>query len=148
MTGEQLRAARAMVRWEQAELAQRARVSLKTIKRLEAVSGRLDAHSNWAIQNALELAGVEFLHGDEIIGRGDGVRFYTDRTAKLRREIVESVSRELDVALLLAARADEDFFDRPSIEIKNVVSAKVAESIGKSIGDILGKRPEDSLTEL
>jgi transcriptional regulator with XRE-family HTH domain len=140
MTGEQLRAARAMVRWEQAELAQRADVSVKTIKRLEAVSGPLDARSNWSIRNALELAGIEFLDEDEFRGRGDGVRFYKDRTAKLRRKIVDGVSMSLDITLTFAVREDEDLFERPSTEITEIVIKKLAEKLEKSIDEILHKR--------
>jgi transcriptional regulator with XRE-family HTH domain len=140
MTGEQLRAARAMVRWEQLELAERADVSVKTIKRLEAVSGRLDARSIWSIKNALELAGIEFLDEDEFLGRGDGVRFYTDRTAKLRRKIVESVSIKLDVSLMLALREDEDLFDRSASEIKKTIIENISEGIEKCIEEVIPKK--------
>jgi DNA-binding XRE family transcriptional regulator len=64
LTGEQLRAGRAMLGWDQSELAEKADVSLKTIKRMEATSGRIDARSTWSVKNALEIAGIEFLDGD------------------------------------------------------------------------------------
>jgi transcriptional regulator with XRE-family HTH domain len=139
MTGEQLRAARAMVRWEQTELAQRANVSVKTIKRLEAVSGPLDARSNWSIQNALELAGIEFLDADDYRSRGDGVRFHKDRTAKLRRKLVEDVSRWLEVTLKIAVETDEDLFERPAKEIVEIVSKEIHHKLTEGIKDILRK---------
>jgi DNA-binding XRE family transcriptional regulator len=139
MTGEQLRAARAMVRWEQAELAQRANVSLKTIKRLEAVSGPLDARSNWSIKNALELAGIEFLDADDYRSRGDGVRFHKDRTGTLRRRLIEDVSRWLEVTLKMAVEKDEDLFERPAEEIVEIVSEEIHDKLAKSIKDILRK---------
>ncbi len=68
LTAEQIRAARAMVRMEQAALAEAAGVSVETIKRLEAqdgplLSGRIATLS--AIEKALTKAGVEFTNGDE-----------------------------------------------------------------------------------
>ena len=74
LTGEQLRAGRAMLGWDQSELAEKANVSLKTIKRMEATSGQINARSTWSVKNALEIAGIEFLGGDgDWRTRGDGV---------------------------------------------------------------------------
>jgi transcriptional regulator with XRE-family HTH domain len=140
MTGEQLRAARAMVRWEQTELAQRANVSVKTIKRLEAVTGPIDARSNWTIQHALELAGIEFLEADDYRSRGDGVRFHKDRSAKLRRKLIEDVSRWLEVTLKIAVDKDEDLFERPAKEIAAIVSTELLDRLEKSIEEILRKK--------
>lgn len=65
ITGEQLRAARAMVRIEQADLARRANVSVETIKRLERTEGPVSANVQTvdAIVRALEVAGIEFTNG-------------------------------------------------------------------------------------
>ena len=43
LTGEQIRGARAMLRLERRELAERAGVSFETIKRLERISGPISA---------------------------------------------------------------------------------------------------------
>ncbi len=74
LTGEQIRAARALVRMEQAELAQRSGVSLPSIKRLEGTQGALStlAATEEAIRRALVDAGVMFLDGD--LDGGPGVR--------------------------------------------------------------------------
>ena len=63
ITPEQIRAARALLRIEQAELARRAHVSAVTIRRLEGVDGRervspaiLDG-----VRQVLEQAGAEFI---------------------------------------------------------------------------------------
>ena len=133
MTGEQLRAARAMLQWEQAELAKRAEVSAKTIKRLESVAGPLEARSIYSIQQAFELAGIEFLDKDDLGGRGDGVRFHSDRTAKMRRAIATSVALEIDIALLFAVRGDENFFERPIAEVKKLVLNLIADKLEESI---------------
>ena len=73
LTGEQIRAARALGRLEQAELARRSGLSLETIKRLERIRGPVDANSRTltAISEAFRLIGIEFDTGE---GEGVGVR--------------------------------------------------------------------------
>ena len=65
---EQIRAARALLRLEQADLADRAHVSVVTIRRLEAADGTAQVSSATVdgIRRALEQAGAEFI--------SDGVR--------------------------------------------------------------------------
>ncbi len=67
-TSEQIKAARALLRMEQEELAKRAGVSVTTIRRLEAASGEYTVAEDTAgeVQMALQEAGVEFIR--------DGVR--------------------------------------------------------------------------
>jgi predicted transcriptional regulator len=66
LTSELVRAARALLRWDQRDLAEASSVSLPTIKRLEARPGILNAHTVTilAIRRALEAAGVEFTNGE------------------------------------------------------------------------------------
>ncbi|MEL4374074.1 helix-turn-helix transcriptional regulator [Brucella cytisi] len=73
LTSEQVRAARALLRWEQKELADACGVSLPSIKRLETQRGELAAQPRTvdAIRNALEAAGVIFIDQN---GNGYGVR--------------------------------------------------------------------------
>jgi transcriptional regulator with XRE-family HTH domain len=73
VTSEQIRAARALLRWEQKELADASKVSLPAIKRLETIPGRLAAQARTidALCAALEAAGVEFIPEN---GGGPGVR--------------------------------------------------------------------------
>ena len=63
LTGEQLRAARAMLKMEQGELAELSGVSIETIKRLERMDGRLKAYAETlhSLQETLEGEGVIFL---------------------------------------------------------------------------------------
>jgi transcriptional regulator with XRE-family HTH domain len=63
MTAEQLRAARAMLKMEQRELAEMSGVSIDTIKRLERMDGPLSAQTTTvdAIQRVLLKEGVIFL---------------------------------------------------------------------------------------
>lgn len=62
LTGEQLRAARAMLRMEQAELSQLSGVSVETVKRLEALDGMLTANTKTidSLRRALEAEGALF----------------------------------------------------------------------------------------
>jgi DNA-binding XRE family transcriptional regulator len=67
VTGEQLRAARAMARIEQTDLARQADVSVETIKRLEKTTGPVSANVQTvdAVVRVLEAAGVEFTNGEQ-----------------------------------------------------------------------------------
>jgi transcriptional regulator with XRE-family HTH domain len=138
-TGEQLRAARAMLGWEQSELAERANVSVKTIKRLEATNGRIEAHSEWSVVHALELGGIEFVGDHDWRDRNDGVRFVKDRTGKLRRDIGESASRWLDVTLKIKTDADPEFFERPTDDIVNMIVEDMREGVRKGVQDTLNR---------
>jgi hypothetical protein len=73
ITSEQIRAARALLRWEQRDLAEASKVSLPSIKRLETIPGRLAAQPRTvdALRSALEKAGVIFVEEN---GDGPGVR--------------------------------------------------------------------------
>ena len=66
MTSEQIRAARALLRWDQRQLAQAADISVETVKRLEKTPGKVSAYTGTmeAITKALENAGVEFTNDD------------------------------------------------------------------------------------
>lgn len=84
MTAEQLRAARALLRWDQVELAKKAEVSTETIKRLERMDGELidvRVATLSAIEAAFAAAGVEFTNGGS-----PGVRLVKPKVkAKARR---------------------------------------------------------------
>jgi len=78
LTSEQVRAARALLRWEQKDLANASAVSLPSIQRLEIKPGPLAAQPRTiaAIRAALEAAGVEFIPEN---GGGAGVRLRKPR---------------------------------------------------------------------
>jgi len=67
ITSELVRAARALLRWEQKDLAAASGVSLPSIKRLEIQPGSLAAQQRTidAIREAIEKAGVEFTNGGQ-----------------------------------------------------------------------------------
>jgi transcriptional regulator with XRE-family HTH domain len=73
LTSEQVRAGRALIRWEQKDLAEASGVSLPTIRRLETQPGALAAQGRTvaALAAAFEQKGLTF---DMALGRGPGVR--------------------------------------------------------------------------
>ena len=70
LTSEMVRAARALLRWDQSDLAKHAAISLPTVKRIEKepgpISGRIETAR--AIESAFARAGIEFDRR-----RGEGV---------------------------------------------------------------------------
>jgi transcriptional regulator with XRE-family HTH domain len=72
LTIEQLRAARCLLGWSQSKLAERAGLSLPTVKRVEINLGaRVSEEARSKLRRALESAGVEFIDEN---GGGPGVR--------------------------------------------------------------------------
>ena len=67
LSGGQIRAARALLRWSVEQLAREASLGRNTIKRAEAKDGKtsLTAANELAIRRAFEAAGVEFTNGDQ-----------------------------------------------------------------------------------
>lgn len=76
LTSSQLRAARALVDWSQAKLAEKTKLSVLTIRRMEGArgpSGSTEANVE-AVRRALEGAGVIFLEPKSNKDGGAGVR--------------------------------------------------------------------------
>ncbi|CDX20670.1 conserved hypothetical protein [Mesorhizobium sp. ORS 3324] len=73
ITGAQIRAARALVRWSAEDLAVAASVGVATVRRAEAEDGvpPTTVANRKAIRSALETAGIEFIPEN---GGGPGVR--------------------------------------------------------------------------
>ncbi|MCV6597449.1 MAG: helix-turn-helix domain-containing protein [Mangrovicoccus sp.] len=73
MTGNQLQAARNLIGWNQAQLAEASGLSVPTIKRAEG-SGRVAASAKAveAIRAALEAHGVQFLEAGGV-AQGPGI---------------------------------------------------------------------------
>lgn len=79
ITARQSRAARALLGWTQETLADKARISLTALKRLESESG-LEVYESTRdqVRRALEAAGVVLLSTE----RGQGVLMVNDRATK------------------------------------------------------------------
>jgi len=73
MVARQIRAARALVGWEQTRLSEASGLAIGTIRRMESSHGyvRGIAENVWKVQRALENAGIEFIDEN---GGGPGVR--------------------------------------------------------------------------
>ena len=81
LTSDQLRAARALLRWSADELSRRSSVSLRTIRRAEVAEQHMTmtTANNLAVRRALEDADVEFIDEN---GGGPGVRLRKRQRAK------------------------------------------------------------------
>jgi predicted transcriptional regulator len=82
ITGRQLRAARALIGWEQVELAKRSRVAIGTIRRMESFPGEIGSRTSTLSQviSTLESSGIEFLNGES-----PGVRLHPVKSTATRR---------------------------------------------------------------
>lgn len=67
LTTRQIKAARALLGWDQADLAEKSGVSHPTVKRLEANDGPVGGReaTAGALKAALEAAGIVFTNGNE-----------------------------------------------------------------------------------
>jgi len=77
LTAAQLKAARALVGWEQRTLAEASGISVPTIQRMESSNGNVRGvvDTLMKVMTALENAGVEFIHDGTVShGGGRGVR--------------------------------------------------------------------------
>ena len=65
-TARQMKAARALLGWNQPKLSEESGVSLQTVKRMELYPDRVGGHARnvYAVLDAFERAGIEFLNGD------------------------------------------------------------------------------------
>jgi transcriptional regulator with XRE-family HTH domain len=81
VTTSQVKAARALLGWTQADLASHSGVSEPTIARLESLSGELAGRAGTAekIRRALESAGILFIEEN---GGGPGVRLRKQQAKK------------------------------------------------------------------
>lgn len=85
LTGTQVRAARALLRWSAEELAKRSQLGIATIKRAEAQDDLVPSTSAnvQAMRNALKRAGIEFIFEDS---GGDGVLLERKREIVIDKE--------------------------------------------------------------
>jgi len=81
LTSDQLRAARALLRWSAEQLSRQSSVSLRTIRRAELAEQQtaMTTANNLAVRRALEHAGVEFIDEN---GGGPGVRLRKRQRSK------------------------------------------------------------------
>ncbi|MEO9336750.1 helix-turn-helix transcriptional regulator [Mesorhizobium sp. SB112] len=81
ITARQTRAARALLGWTQEMLADRARVSLTALKRMESATGlRVFESTSDQVRRALEAEGIAFINS----GRNEGVMIVDEQEAAKR----------------------------------------------------------------
>ena len=107
ITAEQIKAARALLRMEQDELARRSGVSITTIRRLEAAGGENLVADKTAddVQRSLQEAGVEFIF--------DGVRLKRneDESAALFQRLRIIAERSAAQQAELPPYSEADLYD-------------------------------------
>ena len=83
LTSAQIRAARALLQWSAADLANESSVGVNTIRRAEIAGDQiaLTAANSAMLRGVLEAAGVEFIDEN---GGGPGVRLRGRETSKKR----------------------------------------------------------------
>ena len=79
ITSDQIRAARALLRWSGKDLAEKTGLGFSTLMRLEVLDGVPAAQAKTldAIQKAFEKAGIEFIGNPE---EGAGVRWKSKKS--------------------------------------------------------------------
>lgn len=73
MTGEQIRAARALLGWKASDLSKASGVSIPTIQRIDSTRGKVSGRYETieAIRKTLEAEGIQFLeNGETALGYG------------------------------------------------------------------------------
>lgn len=93
----QIRAARAMLRMEQTELAKAAGVSVETIKRMEKATGvpRVQQDTLRTVKRALERAGILFLDNEENKSGGRGLRLLGDSNLEEMKDRLNHIFKVL-----------------------------------------------------
>lgn len=117
---EQLRAARAILRMDQSELARRAGVSVETIKRLERMESEISASPGTVdkIMGALRDAGIEFINpGSPSLVGGGGIRLVPPEDARLYELIVEVLHTGIVSAGAAILKRDPEAMRKPPAEI-------------------------------
>jgi transcriptional regulator with XRE-family HTH domain len=99
ITPDQIRAASALLRMDQEELARRANVSVVTVRRLEAPDGlgKVASGTFGEIRRALETAGAEFI----------------DRGVRRRRRTPEEIEARVEAVMVIAAESAALLKDTP-----------------------------------
>ena len=123
---EQIRAARAILRMDQAELAKRAGVSVETIKRLEGMEGEVSASPETVqlIEDALNAAGIELIEpGDDSSGAGGGggVRVIADEAGLNMIRLIEIFEGSVISIVYEAHKKKPEVFKRSEAEMIDAV---------------------------
>lgn len=134
ITAEQMRAARAMLKIEQATLAEKAGVSIETIKRFEAMKGPIKGREDTvaSIQSALEMAGIKFTSGSG----SSGVEVIDDPTVPIK-DMLADTAKNITLAILNSAQsADKSLFQRGPSHIFMVLKNGIDQWIDFQLAEV------------
>jgi len=136
VTAEQLRAARAILQMDQADVAKISGVSVETIKRLERQTGKLHAKIETiiAIQKAFEAQHLEFL-GDRD-GRGAGVRL-VDNLQLMREALTGELTHTVLQWLKSRCSTDPKFFERGEKRVTQALTSLSARILPTIVHNVL-----------
>jgi hypothetical protein len=100
LSGAQIRAARALLKWSAADLARQSSLGVNTVRRAEVAEGKtsLTAANEFAIRRAFEFAGVEFIEEN---GGGPGVRL---RRRRQKKKLARTNPAELETSVTALVR--------------------------------------------
>ena len=108
LTGPQIRAGRALVRWRAQDLARESAVGIATIKRAELAAGEtsMTVANDLAVRRALEAAGAEFVE------RGVRRRKLDEaEAAALRHDLHAIAMRSAERQVRLPGFTEDDLYD-------------------------------------
>jgi transcriptional regulator with XRE-family HTH domain len=131
VTAAQIRAARAMLRMEQTQLAERSGVSVETVKRLESSEGPLKAQYETLknIRTALEYAGIEFTDDEE----RPGVRLAEDRTKAFLKAMTDEITGTIYANLEFTLRKNPSLIEGSKEELIKAVLNSVVAILGHTL---------------
>jgi transcriptional regulator with XRE-family HTH domain len=151
ITAEQMRAARSLLRMEQAALSELSGVSLPTIKRLETTTGPLRAQEATlaSIVGTLRKCGIIFIsEGEQSPIGGVGIRLVRDNSAAEWNEKLFEILGAINLEAHTFNYADilEDLISDDGeiqfVPLENMEAALL--KILYHVGDVLSRRPSDS----
>jgi hypothetical protein len=128
---------------EQVALADRAGVSVETIRRLEAIEGPLSGRDDTItrVVNVLRLDGIEFLNDDGTDGRsGSGIRFVVDQVSERYRTRIAIAVRDLtDEIIREAQKEDRQLFERGGDHVAAILAKKLPKAIKEEVPDTFNR---------
>jgi len=112
INAEQIRAGRAILKWTQAELADRASVNINSIKNIEAETTQARPRMLSTLQRVLETAGLEFLPRSGVREATDRIRVFEDGAGyqTFFYEILHAIEHENAESLVTGV--DEALFEK------------------------------------
>jgi transcriptional regulator with XRE-family HTH domain len=141
-TPEQLRAARAFLALDQAELAEIAGLSVETIKRLEGQTGVLKAKIETivALLRACEAKNLEFFSDHH--GMGAGVRWrHPDKPQLIREALIREWAQMMNHWLKAQCATNPKYFEQDPKKLTEKVTKESAHILPTIIRSVLSDPP-------